>query len=58
MGCGCSYRWVVRDIEQGQDSTDQPRLGQVGGTKLRVMIKVYFSGQEIEAPSNCTQKAS
>jgi hypothetical protein len=58
VGCGQSYRRVVRDVYQGIDSNDQLKLGQVGGAELRVMIKARFSRQESVAPSNCAKKAN
>ena len=51
VGCGYSYRWVARDIQQGLDSTDQLKLGQVGGTEIRVMIRASFPGERQQYPA-------
>jgi hypothetical protein len=42
--CGHYYMRVVRDVWQGLNGTSHWRLGQVGGTELRVLIRACFLG--------------
>ena len=51
-GCtGHSYRWVFRAVEQLKN-----RAGRRDGDKI--VVRAYFSRQEIVAPSNCAKKAN